>query len=87
MDLERKRRLSSSAYWDYGSCDRGISLAATWALFALTENAEIQTRLRTELLTVDSDNPAMDKLDVLPYLDCVVRETLHADPPVPAFCA
>ncbi|KAJ7100379.1 cytochrome P450 [Mycena epipterygia] len=58
--------------------------AATWALFALAENAESQTRLRTELLTVDSDNPSMDELNALPYLDCVVRETLRADPPVPA---
>lgn len=63
------------------------STAATWALFALAENVEIQSRLRTELLTVDSDNPSMDELNALPYLDCVVRETLRADPPVPAVCA
>ncbi|KAJ7702686.1 cytochrome P450 [Mycena rosella] len=59
-------------------------LAATWALFALAENVEIQTRLRNELLTVDNENPSMDDLNALPYLDCVVRETMRAHAPVVA---
>ncbi|KAJ7717342.1 cytochrome P450 [Mycena metata] len=58
--------------------------AATWALFALAENKEIQTRLRDELLTVDNANPSMDELNDLHYLDCVVRETLRAHAPVVA---
>ncbi|KAJ7826170.1 cytochrome P450 [Mycena olivaceomarginata] len=58
--------------------------AATWALFALAENVEIQTRLRNELLTVDNENPSMDDLNALPYLDCVVRETMRAHAPVVA---
>ncbi|KAJ6528626.1 cytochrome P450 [Mycena vulgaris] len=58
------------------------STAATWALFALAENKEIQTRLRDELLTVDNVNPSMDELNALHYLDCVVRETLRAHAPV-----
>ncbi|KAF7351552.1 hypothetical protein MSAN_01587700 [Mycena sanguinolenta] len=60
-----------------------ISTAATWALFELATNPEIQTRLRNELLAVDNDNPSMDELNALPYLDCVVRETLRAHAPVP----
>ncbi|KAJ7696167.1 cytochrome P450, partial [Mycena metata] len=60
------------------------STAATWALFALAENKEIQTRLRDELLTVDNANPSMDELNALHYLDCVVRETLRAHAPVVA---
>ncbi|KAJ7746014.1 cytochrome P450 [Mycena metata] len=56
--------------------------AATWALFEIAKNADIQTRLRNELLAVDSENPTMDELNALPYLDCVVRETQRAHAPV-----
>jgi cytochrome P450 len=55
----------------------------TWALFALTQNTAAQTRLREELLEVSSDRPTMDELNALPYLDCVVRETLRLYAPVP----
>ncbi|KAF8209632.1 cytochrome P450 [Mycena galopus ATCC 62051] len=58
------------------------STAATWALFALADNTEIQTRLRKELLAVDSNNLSMEELQALSYLDCVVRETLRAHSPV-----
>ncbi|KAJ7272933.1 cytochrome P450 [Mycena rebaudengoi] len=59
------------------------STAMTWALFALTQNKAAQTRLRDELLAVSNDNPTMDDLNALPYLDCVVRETLRVYAPVP----
>ncbi|KAJ6600393.1 cytochrome P450 [Mycena vulgaris] len=59
------------------------STAATWGLFEIAKNAEIQTRLRNELLAVDTENVTMDELNALPYLDCVVRETLRAHAPVP----
>ncbi|KAJ7272844.1 cytochrome P450 [Mycena rebaudengoi] len=60
------------------------SSATTWALFALTQNIPAQTRLRNELLGVSTDNPTMDELNALPYLDCVVRETLRIHAPVPS---
>jgi hypothetical protein len=60
------------------------STAATWALFALTQNVAAQNRLRDELLTVSTDNPTMDELNALVYLDCVVHETLRLHAPVPA---
>ncbi|KAJ7778733.1 cytochrome P450 [Mycena maculata] len=60
------------------------STGTTWALFALTQNIAAQTRLREELLTVSTDNPTMDELNALPYLDCVVRETLRIHAPVPS---
>lgn len=63
------------------------STAATWGLFELATNPEVQTRLRNELLAVDNDNPSMDELNALPYLDCFVRETLRAHAPVPLTCA
>ncbi|KAF8881924.1 cytochrome P450 [Gymnopilus junonius] len=52
------------------------------ALFALTQNTEAQTKLREELFTIGTDNPNMDELNSLPYLDAVVRETLRIHAPV-----
>ncbi|KAF5318106.1 hypothetical protein D9619_012269 [Psilocybe cf. subviscida] len=60
------------------------STATTWALYALTQNLEAQKKLREELLAVDTENPTMDQLNALPYLDAVVRETLRVHAPVPS---
>ncbi|PPQ82383.1 hypothetical protein CVT25_008344 [Psilocybe cyanescens] len=58
------------------------SVATTWALYALTLEPKIQDKLREELLAVGTDNPTMDELNALPYLDAVVRETLRVHSPV-----
>ncbi|TFK34906.1 cytochrome P450 [Crucibulum laeve] len=60
------------------------STGTTWALYALTQSPEVQKKLRDELLTVSTDNPTMDELNALPYLDAVVRETLRIHAPVPS---
>ncbi|KIJ34185.1 hypothetical protein M422DRAFT_263674 [Sphaerobolus stellatus SS14] len=54
--------------------------ATTWCLYALSRDQEIQRKLREELLSLDTDNPSMDELNSLPYLDAVIKETmrLHA---------
>ena len=49
----------------------------------MTKAPEVQTKLREELLSVDTDTPSMDELMALPYLDAVVRETLRVHSPVP----
>jgi cytochrome P450 len=64
--------------------DSQFSTATTWALYALTQNPDTQTKLRKELVTVSTDNPTMDELNALPYLDHVVRETMRVHAPVPA---
>ncbi|KAG6838851.1 hypothetical protein C0991_007927, partial [Blastosporella zonata] len=58
------------------------STATTWALFALSQDTVTQRKLRGELLSVETDNPTMDELNALPYLDMVVRETLRLHAPV-----
>jgi cytochrome P450 len=58
------------------------STATAWALFALSENIPAQNKLREELLTISSDNPTMDELNLLPYLESVVRETMRVHSPV-----
>ena len=63
-------------------CDfrRHDSNATTWALHALSVHPDVQTKLREELFTIQSDNPTMDELNSLLYLDSVVRETLRIHP-------
>ncbi|KAJ6510750.1 cytochrome P450 [Mycena sanguinolenta] len=58
------------------------SLAASWALHALSVDTTAQKKLREELLTISTDNPTMDELNSLPYLEKVVRETLRIYSPV-----
>lgn len=60
------------------------STATTWALYALTQSPEIQVELRHKLLSIPTDNPSMDELNDIPYLDAVVREALRLYAPVPA---
>ncbi|KAJ7879689.1 cytochrome P450 [Mycena leptocephala] len=58
------------------------STAITWALYALSQNQSAQNKLREELMTVSTDNPTMEELNALPYLENVVRETLRAHTPL-----
>ncbi|KAF9484959.1 cytochrome P450 [Pholiota conissans] len=60
------------------------STGTMWALFALSQNLPAQAKLRQEVMSVSTDNPTMDELNALPYLDAVVRETLRVHPPVAA---
>ncbi|KAH8102301.1 cytochrome P450 [Cristinia sonorae] len=58
------------------------STAVTWCLYALTQAPHVQTKLRDELLSVQTEMPTMDELNALPYLDMVVKETLRVHAPV-----
>ncbi|KAJ7735832.1 cytochrome P450 [Mycena maculata] len=58
------------------------STAAAWALHALSVNPAIQTKLRDEVLTISTDNPTMDELNSLTYLESVVRETMRIYAPI-----
>jgi hypothetical protein len=58
------------------------SVAAAWALYALSIDRRVQSTLRDELISVPTKTPTMDELNALPYLDAVVRETLRIHSPV-----
>ena len=58
------------------------SITMSWALYALSQNKHAQTKLREEISNISTDNPTMDDLNGLPYLEAVVRETLRLYPPV-----
>ncbi|GBE88427.1 cytochrome P450 [Sparassis crispa] len=60
------------------------STATMWCLFALSQVPEVQEKLRDELLSVPTENPSMDELQELPYLEAVVRETMRIHAPVPS---
>ncbi|KAK7000537.1 cytochrome P450 [Favolaschia claudopus] len=57
------------------------SSAVSWALYALSEHPLVQKALREELLSLPTDNPTMDELNALPYLEQVVRETMRVHAP------
>ncbi|KAJ7435163.1 cytochrome P450 [Mycena galericulata] len=57
------------------------SAAVAWALHALSLQTAIQAKLREELLTLSTENPTMDELNSLPYLESVVRETMRLHAP------
>ena len=59
------------------------STAVTYALFALTQHPAVQSKLRYELLSVSSEEPDMEELQALPYLDQFVREVLRFHAPAP----
>ena len=58
------------------------SVTMSWALYALSGNKDAQTKLREEVSNISTDNPTMDDLNGLPYMDAVVRETLRVYPAV-----
>ncbi|KAG8855329.1 hypothetical protein FRB96_007127 [Tulasnella sp. 330] len=55
------------------------SSSVTWLLYDLAkpENKPIQDRLRAELSTLSPEEPSMEELNALPYLDAVIRENLR----------
>jgi cytochrome P450 len=54
----------------------------SWALYALSQNKDAQRKLREEISNVSTDNPTMDDLNGLPYMEAVVRETLRLYSPL-----
>ena len=73
MRLQETRRVVSK---------RSISTGVAWALFALAGHSVAQNTLRAELLEYPTDQPTMEQLNSLSYLDAVVREVMRIHAPV-----
>lgn len=50
------------------------STVLAWLLWRLAHNQDVQDRLRAELQTLDVEQPELEQLNSLPYLENVVRE-------------
>ncbi|ODN76883.1 hypothetical protein L202_05470 [Cryptococcus amylolentus CBS 6039] len=59
------------------------STALCWCIYSLAKHPEIQERLRQELLEISEQQPDIDTLNALPYLDAVIKESLRLSAPVP----
>ncbi|KAJ6631862.1 cytochrome P450 [Mycena sp. CBHHK59/15] len=86
-DLPESQRLSDAVVASqlptiFVAAQETMSTAAAWALYALALHPSIQSKLRDELQTMGTDTPTMDELNVLPYLDKVVKEALRMYAPV-----
>lgn len=60
-----------------------VAAQTTWGLYALSKAPVVQSKLREELLACPSEDPSMEQLNALPYLDKVVKELLRLHPAVP----
>lgn len=53
----------------------------SWTLFLLSQHPEVMRRLRSELDTeITGDVPTVEELERLPYLECVIRESMRLLP-------
>lgn len=60
------------------------SSSTSWALYALSKHPEVQTKLRHELQSAGlGEEPSMDEIEKLSYLNNFVREVLRAYAVVP----
>ncbi|EIN11680.1 cytochrome P450 [Punctularia strigosozonata HHB-11173 SS5] len=67
-----------------GAGHETTSTSTTWCLFLLASHPDVQMKLRDELWSLATNEPTMDQLNSLPYLDSVCRETLRVRAPVPS---
>ncbi|KAG8871243.1 hypothetical protein FRB97_008868 [Tulasnella sp. 331] len=56
--------------------------AVSWGLYALSKDSSVQSKLRDEVLAFPNDSPSMEELNVMPYLNNVVKEILRLLPPI-----
>ncbi|ORY35907.1 putative cytochrome P450 [Naematelia encephala] len=60
------------------------TMALTWSLVVLAKNAQIQDELRADCMSLANEQPSLDQLNSLPYLEAFIRELLRVYPSTPA---
>ncbi|OCK76767.1 cytochrome P450 [Lepidopterella palustris CBS 459.81] len=87
----------SGAFSEEGMVDQMMTFLAAghettatslqWAIYMLCKNPAMQRRLREEVLSVVSspgtNEPPLNSIDSLPYLNAICQETLRFYPPLP----
>ncbi|KAJ7028058.1 cytochrome P450 [Mycena alexandri] len=58
------------------------SISTAWALHNLAVHQDMQSKLRAEIFSVQSDSPTYDELNELPYLEAVIKESMRLRPSV-----
>lgn len=61
------------------------SSAISFAMFMLSQHADVQQRARDEVHAHDDDDDADTTTDSMPYLEAVIKETLRLYPSVPFY--
>ncbi|KAI0636104.1 cytochrome P450 [Trametes polyzona] len=59
------------------------SAALSWLFYELGRRPDIRERLRDEFATLGTERPTIAQLASLPYLDCVIRESIRLYPAIP----
>jgi cytochrome P450 len=67
-----------------GAGHETTSTGLTWTFHVLSQYPHVQDRLREEVLAVGNDEPSLEVLEGLTYLDAVVREALRFVPILPS---
>ncbi|KAH9369172.1 hypothetical protein HPB48_011369 [Haemaphysalis longicornis] len=83
IDLTEVEALSQCVLFFLAGQDTA-STASTFATYLLATNPHVQDRLRAEVdecFRKHGSSPSYDEVAKLPYLDCVVNETLRIMPP------
>ena len=62
------------------------SSGLSWTLYEIGRHPEIQEKLHEEIDSVSSNESSlMDKVRMLKYMECVIKESLRMHPPVPSY--
>jgi cytochrome P450 len=68
----------------FGASFETTASTLTWTLLLLAQHPGIMTNLMEELDQVlDGEIPTREQLTQLPYLDCIIKESMRILPPVP----
>jgi cytochrome P450 len=67
----------------FGAAHKTTASAMTWTLFLLSQHPQVARQVQQEIQRIPADDGTSEQaLDQMPYLDCVLQESLRMLPPV-----